>query len=36
MANTTEELVALLKDSKLTVIKWVDGKPVKTYPNTGW
>ena len=35
MANTTEQLNNLLKASKLTVIRWVDGKPVKTYPK-GW
>ena len=35
MALTTEELTNLLKASQLTIIRWVDGKPVRVYPN-GW
>ena len=32
-ALTTEQLVALLRKSRLTVISWdKDGQPVKTYP----
>jgi hypothetical protein len=35
MGNTTEQLNKLLRASTLTVISWVNGKAVKTFPK-GW
>lgn len=34
MANTTEQLINQLRNSKMTVYQWQDGKLVATYPQS--